>query len=83
MPLTAEQERDGSDLDDSDNSEDDGKSVDVFFEDISSSLIDIRKDRTSSSSGMDQLFSIHLKTFTVQRIQLGPPNVFLPITRRV
>ena len=65
MPLTAEQERNGSDLDDSDNSEDDGKSVDVFFEDISSSLIDVRKDRTSSSSGMDQLFSIHLKTFAV------------------
>lgn len=57
MPLTAEQEQDGSDLDGSDNNEDDGKSVDVFFEDISSSLIDIRKDRTSSSSQYGSIIS--------------------------
>lgn len=34
-----------SGLDDSDYHDDDEKSVDIFFEDISCSLIDIRKER--------------------------------------
>ena len=59
MPVTADQDEENSeltppldvfsDVDETDHHDDEEKSVDMFFEDISLSLIDIRKDRTSSS----------------------------------
>ena len=75
MPVTADQDKENSeltppldifsDVDETDHHDDDEKSVDMFFEDISLSLIDIRKDRTSSSLDCKSIISNPLENMWI------------------
>lgn len=69
---TASQDKEGSEMtqaaldisdgEESGNHDDDEKSVDVFFEDISASLIDISKERANSSSLCGSIISNPLES---------------------